>query len=291
MKQYKDLLRHVMDEGQIKQCRQGVPTLSTFNYNYEHDLRDGFPILTGKKIFWKSVVIENLWFLGRSRKIDFLHKHGVKFWDQWADEKGNLPQAYGEFWRDFPNYQIGGEFPDEIECDIGFDQFDAILGELASNPNSRRLVLTNWYPPSAWRSKLPPCHLLAIFNVQYEHNGNHRLCLHMTQRSCDVPVGVPFNIAGYGFILQLVSHLSGIEPGIFGHTLVDAHIYMNQMDGVEEYMKRSISPLPTLKISDRIKSMKDLDELIEDGTTKEIMGCFVLEGYNPQPYIPIEVLV
>lgn len=318
MKEYLDLLQHVLENGTLKKNRTGVDTISTFNYNYSIDLRCGFPLLTTKKLNWKNILFENLWFLSGDNRVDFLHRHGITFWDPWLepthkygvwndvehkyDYPGVLPEAYGMYWRQYPG----------DDCDFSsVDQFKAIIDGLKKDPNNRRLVLTNWYPPSAFKAKLPPCHLMAIFNVQWEDyeiinvttkqdrqekfitvNKNPVLNLHMTQRSCDVPVGVPYNIAGYAFILELVSHLTGITRGKFAHTLVDAHIYTNQLDGVHEQLHRTPDfNLPTLIISSDIKTLEDVESLIKEGTTEQIMDSFKIIGYDPQPFIKFPVAV
>lgn len=292
MLEYKRLCRHVLQNGTWKQNRTGVDTLSCFNYNYSIDISQrGFPLLTTKRVNWKNIVIENLWFLrreGGNSSPDFLHKHGIHFWDSWIEEDGNLPEAYGQYWRWYPDYwHRAGD-------SMFFDQFKAIIDALQKDPFSRRLVLTNWFPPSAWTAKLPPCHLMAIFNVQWKWDDTtrmHRLNLHLTQRSCDIPVGVPFNIAGYAFLLSLVAHLTRLAPAQFAHTLVDAHIYKDQVDPLIGQLDRDVRELPTLHISDRITTLQDLDELIKDGTTNEIMDTFQLLNYDPHPSIRFPVQV
>ncbi len=327
MREYLDLLQHIIQVGTLKRNRTGVDTISTFNYNYCIDLRHGFPLLTTKKINWKNILFENLWFLSGDSSADFLHKHGITFWDAWLEDilttvwnddthsyesvpsgRKNLPQAYGQNWRDYP---IDPEW--EYHC----DQFRNIIDGLKKDPNNRRLVLTNWYPPLAWSAKLPPCHLMAIFNVQWEYKysdldireDEHRgkticfspaykemssdpvLNLHMTQRSCDTMVGVPYNLAGYGFLLHLVSRLTGIQFGRFAHTLVDAHIYKPHEDAVKQQLSRDPRPLPKLIISDRIQTLEDVDNIIRDGSTEDIMSAFRIEGYNPHPFIKVDIAV
>ena len=194
MRQYVDLVNHIKHNSCIKENRTGIDTLADFGYHYTVDTGCAFPILTTKKISWKNIVIENLWFLGKSRSSEFLHKHGVKFWDPWMDSEGNLPEAYGEYWRNYPLDTSIVNYP------YPFDQFKHIIETLNKDPNNRRLVLTNWYPPVAWQVKLPPCHLMAIFNVICGE-----LNLHLTQRSCDVALGVPYNLSGYAFLLHLIA--------------------------------------------------------------------------------------
>jgi len=295
MKEYKDLLRFILDNGTLKENRTGVSTISTFAYPFRHNMIKGFPLLTTKKIKWENILFENLWFLGSNSSWDFLHKHNIHFWDAWDEGNGQLPEAYGEYWRKYPDFWQA--FRDTVDYDktdwknCCFDQFKAIIEGLKKNRDNRRLVLTNWYPPMAYEAKLPPCHLLSIFNTQYDKDGNPRLCLHMTQRSCDVPVGVPFNIAGYGLVLSLVSHLVGIPVGELSITFVDAHIYVNQIDGVNEQLNREPKQLPNLIIDPNIKSLYDIDNLIKNGSTDEIMKCFKIEHYDPHPFIKLPVAV
>ncbi len=318
MREYLDLLQHILDNGTLKKNRTGVDTISTFNYNYCIDLRNGFPLLTTKKINWKNILFENLWFLSGNSSPDFLHKHGITFWDAWIEknktldylkdgtglkEIETLPVAYGEYWRHYPTPLLG----------IGqgnFDQFKAIINGLKKDPNNRRLVLTNWHPPSAWSAKLPPCHLMAIFNVQWEDwdfinvtmkedtkerliavKGTPILNLHMTQRSMDAAIGCPYNIAGYSFILSLVSHLTGIRVGYFAHSIIDAHIYHTHLEGVDTQLGRKPKKLPELIISPDLKTIKDLDALIRDGTTEQIMDTFKIENYNPASFIKFPIAV
>ena len=290
MKQYLDLVNEVLKRGTRKENRTGVDTISAFNINYSIDLNEGFPLLTTKEISWKNIVIENLWFLSGDLHIGLLKKHGCKFWDHWADDEGYVPSAYGNFWRKFP---IHGS--DEYN-----DQVKYVLNTLKTNPNSRRMVISAWAPGNAQKSGLPPCHLLFIFNVQYDKNGEPRLCVHLTQRSCDVALGVPYNIAGYSFLLHLFAHLSNMKVGTFGHTLVDAHIYTKKADGsMEEYdhipglieqTKRKIKSLPELVINPDIKSLEDVMDLL-DKDTETIMSKFELKNYNPESFIHFKVAV
>ncbi|MEC7697829.1 MAG: thymidylate synthase [Candidatus Thermoplasmatota archaeon] len=290
MKQYLDLVNEVLKRGTRKENRTGVDTISAFNINYSIDLNEGFPLLTTKEISWKNIVIENLWFLSGDLHIGLLKKHGCKFWDHWADDEGYVPSAYGNFWRKFP---IHGS--DEYN-----DQVKYVLNTLKTNPNSRRMVISAWAPGNAQKSGLPPCHLLFIFNVQYDKDGEPRLCVHLTQRSCDVALGVPYNIAGYSFLLHLFAHLSNMKVGTFGHTLVDAHIYTKKADGsMDEYdhipglieqTKRKIKSLPELVINPDIRSLEDVMDLL-DKDTETIMSKFELKNYNPEPFIRFKVAV
>jgi thymidylate synthase len=292
MKQYLDLVREVLEKGTRKPNRTGVDTLSTFNHNYEIDLREGFPLLTTKEISWKNIVVENLWFLSGERHIGLLKKHGCKFWDPWADEDGFVPSAYGNFWRHFP---VPGD--DGVEEN---DQIAWVLGEMKKNPMSRRMVVLAWAPGNAQTSKLPPCHSIFMFNVQLDAKGNPTLNLHLTQRSADVALGVPYNIAGYAFLLELFVRMSGIPAGIFAHTLVDAHVYTSKADGsMAEYdhvpglraqLERAPRKLPRLTIDPKIRDLSDIKPLLE-ADTATVMKHFVLGGYDPHPPISFKVAV
>ncbi len=293
MKQYLDLVREVLQTGQRKPNRTGVDTLSTFNHNYEIDLRKGFPLLTTKEISWKNIVVENLWFLSGEPHIGLLKKHGCKFWDPWADADGKVPSAYGNFWRRFP---VPGQ-----DGKVTFnDQIQFAIDELSRNPNSRRLVVVAWAPGNAQTSKLPPCHAMFVLNVQTAEDGDPLLNLHLTQRSADVALGVPYNIAGYALILELFSRFSGIRPGIFAHTLIDAHVYTKKSDGsmgeydhvpgLELQLTREVRNLPKLTIDPSIKVLDDLLPLLQ-ADTDTVMKHFVLRGYEPHPSISFKVAV
>lgn len=292
MKQYLDTVAEVLEKGTRKENRTGVDTLSTFNINYEIDLRAGFPLLTTKEISWKNIVIENLWFLSGDTHIGLLRKHGCRFWDPWADAQGRVPSAYGNFWRHFPVYEGGKtEFRDQVAW---------VIGELRRNPMSRRLVVSAWAPGNAHNSALPPCHCLWMVNVQLDRHGNPLLCLHLTQRSCDVALGVPYNIAGYALILELLARFSGIPAGLFAHTLVDAHIYTAKADGsmaeydhvpgLRDQLDRQPRALPALDIDASITALEDIKPLLE-ADTETIMGKFRLSGYDPHPAINFKVAV
>jgi thymidylate synthase len=293
VKPYIDLVRAVLSQGTRKPNRTGVDTISTFNENYEIDLRRGFPLLTTKEISWKNIVVENLWFLSGATHIGLLKKHGCKFWDPWADETGQVPSAYGNFWRHFPIHDAEGRAALN-------DQLRWVAEELKRNPMSRRLVVTAWAPGNAQTSKLPPCHLLFMFNVQTTQSGDPLLCLHLTQRSADVALGVPYNIAGYALLLEIFARFSGIPAGLFAHTLVDAHVYTAKEDGsMAEYdhvpglkrqLEREPRPLPRLTIDPAIRSLDDLGPLLE-ADTETVMRHFVLTGYDPHPPIAFKVAV
>jgi thymidylate synthase len=292
MKVYLDTVREVLENGTRKENRTGVDTLSTFNINYEIDLAQGFPLLTTKAISWKNIVVENLWFLSGVPDIGLLRRHGCKFWDPWADESGRVPSAYGNFWRHFPVHENGeAAFNDQIAW---------VLEELKRNPMSRRLLVSAWAPGNSQRSKLPPCHALFALNVQNGRDGLPRLNLHLTQRSCDVALGVPYNIAGYALLLELFSHWSGIRVGIFAHTLIDAHVYTAKADGsMAEYdhvpglrlqLAREPRPLPRLTISSDLRSLRDIEPLLSENT-ETVLSQFRLEGYDPHPAIAFKVAV
>lgn len=292
MKQYLDTVQHVLDTGVRKENRTGIDTLSTFNYNYEVDMQAGFPLLTTKEISWKNIVVENLWFLSGDTHIGLLKKHGCRFWDPWADDDGEVPSAYGNFWRHFPVHEQGrADYVDQIAW---------VLAELMRNPMSRRLLVSAWAPGNAHNSALPPCHALWAMNVQNTVDGDRRLCLHLTQRSCDVALGVPYNIAGYAFLLSLFSHFSGIPVGTFAHTLIDAHIYTAKADGSQaEYdhvpglrkqLTRTPGPLPTFTIDKSIKSLDDINHVL-NANTDELLELFRLDNYQPCPALNFKVAV
>jgi thymidylate synthase len=310
MQKYKHLVKYVLDKGTLKSNRTGIDTVSLFNFNYKIDLTNGFPLLTTKKMRWNNIVVENLWFLSGSNSPEFLHKHRVHFWDAWIQEQQvikycecanckhksfhakpekMLPEAYGRFWRQYPRNVSDFEISDRI-IEPHFDQFATLIKDIKKNPFSRRHVLTNWYPPSAMFDPLPPCHLMAIFNVQ-QVGADKILNLHLTQRSCDIAIGLPYNIAGYAFLLHLVGHLTGLKVGEFAHSIVDAHIYENHEGGLNVQLGREPRELPEIWICPELKTIDDLDELIQDGTTEDISNCFQMRNYNPHPFIKFEVAV
>jgi thymidylate synthase len=328
MQAYLDLVKHVLDIGTRKENRTGVDTISTFGYYYEHDLRNGFPLLTTKTVSWKNIVVEMLWFLSGQTDISILKRHGCKFWDAWADpETGKVPSAYGNFWRQFPTHEsrmvpeFTGTAPSKEFRDAAFnDQIAWVLAELRRNPMSRRMIVSAWAPGNAQTSKLPPCHMVFALNVQNEEREElihfdpvfihdvgtrvtrKRLCLHLTQRSCDTALGVPYNIASYALLLSIFSHLSGIEPGIFGHTLIDAHVYTSKPDGsmaefdhvpgLKEQLTRTPRQLPRLVIDPSIKELRDIEVLMSPSvTTEEILSKFRLDGYDAHPAINFKVAV
>jgi len=312
MKVYKDMIEEVLVSGTRKENRTGIDTLSTFNWNYElsWDWRylvtsaeqmpiypgnvPTVPLLTTKEISWKNIVVELLWFLSGSTSVEFLKRHGCKFWDPWVDEDGNVPSAYGSFWRSFPG---------EGDCDAGVtDQLSWIIKTLRNDPMSRRCVMSAWDPSSAQYSKLPPCHFAVVFNVQLNRQGEKRLCLHLTQRSCDLALGVPYNMASYGLLLLIMSRLVGIEPGIFAHTLCDLHVYTQKpngdkaewdhVPGLKEQLTRLTRDVPRVVIDPSIRELNDIEALMKpEVTTEQILQAFKLEGYDPHPAIVFKVAV
>jgi len=289
LQQYLDTVKETLTTGTRKPNRTGVDTLSTFNINYEVDLRVGFPLLTTKEISWKNIVIENLWFLSGQTDISILRKHNCKFWDPWADADGKVPSAYGNFWRHFPlpNNQTN-------------DQIAYVVNTLKTNPMSRRMIVSAWAPGNAQTSELPPCHAFWVVNVQNDQGGEPYICLHLTQRSCDIALGIPYNIAGYSLLLELLSRFSGIKAGIFGHTLIDAHIYTAKPDGsMQEYdhipglktqLERQPRALPKLEIHPSIQALEDIEPLLSLDTD-QIMDKFILHNYDPHPAINFKVAV
>jgi thymidylate synthase len=296
VKPYLDLVRHVLETGTRRPNRTGVDTISTFNHNYEIDLREGFPLLTTKEVSWKNIVVENLWFLSGDTTIALLQKHKCKFWDPWADANGKVPSAYGNFWRHYPIHEGPADAPH-----AGFsDQVRYVIDEARKNPMSRRLVVLAWAPGNAQTSALPPCHAMFVLNVQLDEHGDPYLNLHLTQRSADVALGVPYNIAGYALMLELFARFLKIPARYFGHTMIDAHVYTAKPDGsMAEYdhvpglraqLERAPRALPRLTIDPAIQSLDDLKPLLE-ADTETVMKHFVLTGYQPHPAISFKVAV
>jgi len=287
MKEYLDLVRYVMEKGVRKPNRTGVDTLSCFAYFYRIDLSEGYPLLTTKKMYFDSMLHELLWYLGGEEHIRNLRTH-TKIWDAWADEEGRLETAYGRFWRRFPVPEKGlpgerwAERWTRVDPQTGGKVFDQIayivdsLKDIRNNPEARalrRLIVSAWHPANAAESRLPPCHYTFAFNV----TGNLLNC-HLTQRSADIALGVPFNIACYSLLTILLARETGFTPGEFAHTLVDAHIYEDHLEGLKEQLQRKPLPRPQLDIAD-----KPLDELgFEDVR---------LVGYEPHPLIRFPVAV
>lgn len=269
MKQYLDLVRHILDNGERRDDRTGVGTISIFGAQAKYDLREGFPLITTKKVLFSAVVRELLWFLRGSTNInDDLTQH-TPIWDAWADEEGNLGPIYGYQWRSWPKYvEENGQIRKEY-----IDQIRQVIDLIKTNPDSRRLLVSAWNVADIDKMALPPCHLLFQFYVI-----NGRLDCQLYQRSADMALGVPFNIASYALLMMMVARECKLEPGIFTHTLGDAHIYLNHVDGIREQLKRTPGPLPEVEIAD--KSIFDL-------TFEDIQ----LKNYQPQAFIKFPVAV
>ena len=294
---YLDLVARVLENGKQKQNRTGVDTISSFAEFYSVDLAEGYPLLTTKKVYFGSMLREVLWYLSGADHIRELREH-TKIWDAWADAEGNLQTAYGRFWRRFPLPPEGTKLGAEVWVDsdhphvtreddgsLTFDQLASVVDTLRTNPMSRRMVVSAWHPANAAVSLLPPCHYTFCFNVSpADDEGADFLNCHLSQRSADLALGVPFNLACYALLTQALAQLAGLRPGRFAHTLIDAHIYENHVDGLREQLARDPLPAPTLHIARRPDgNPKELDELAFDD--------FKLEGYQHLGAIRFEVAV
>lgn len=264
MKQYLELLQHILDHGVDKGDRTGTGTRSVFGYQMRFDLSQGFPLLTTKKLHLKSIIYELLWFLRGDTNVHYLQEHGVRIWNEWADPDGDLGHIYGYQWRSWPDYQGGF-----------IDQIAEAVNTIKSDPDSRRIIVSAWNVADLPAMNLPPCHLLFQFYV-----ADGRLSLQLYQRSADSFLGVPFNIASYALLLMMMAQVTGLEAGDFVHTLGDAHIYRNHFDQVREQLSRSPRPLPRMRLNPDVKSIFDFR--YED---------FALEDYNPHPHIAGKVSV
>ncbi len=264
MKQYHDLLKHVLTHGNKKEDRTGTGTISVFGYQMRFDLNEGFPLLTTKKVHLKSIIHELLWFLQGSTNIAYLKENGVRIWDEWADENGNLGPVYGYQWRNWPK-------PDGSHI----DQITQAVNAIKKNPDSRRLIVSAWNVADVDQMKLPPCHAFFQFYV-----ADGKLSCQLYQRSADVFLGVPFNIASYALLTMMVAQVCGLKLGDFVHTLGDAHIYTNHMDQVNEQLSRDIRTLPQMKINPNVSDIFSFK--FED---------FTLENYDPHPAIKGAVAV
>jgi thymidylate synthase len=270
MREYLDLAERVLAHGTLKKNRTGVDTLSCFAEHYRVDLSRGFPLLTTKKVAFKAMLHEVLWYLSGEDHIRNLRQH-TRIWDSWADEKGNLDTAYGRYWRRFPSAQMNPSTGCYEVIEI--DQIGKVVELLKTDPTSRRMVVTAWEPGNAFGSKLPPCHYSFVFNVQ-----GQSLNCHLTQRSGDIAIGIPFNLAAYSLLTQVLAQEAGLKAGFFSHTIVDAHVYVNHIDGLKEQLTRTPKQLPRVDIASR-----PLEQLtFED---------FSLIGYDPYPAIKFEVAV
>jgi thymidylate synthase len=257
-------MQRILDEGVEQQDRTGTGTLSTFGAQMRFDLRDGFPLLTTKKLHLKSIVYELLWFLRGDTNIRYLKDHGVSIWDEWADEQGELGPVYGKQWRSWPA-QDGGTI----------DQIANVVNMIRRSPDSRRLIVSAWNPAEVDRMALPPCHCLFQFYV-----GKGKLSCQLYQRSADVFLGVPFNIASYALLTMMMAQVTGYKPGDFVHTLGDAHLYLNHIEQARLQLSRAPRALPQMKINPAVKDIFGFR--YED---------FVLEGYDPHPHIKAKVAV
>ena len=270
MREYLDLVERVLTNGVYKKNRTGVDTISCFAEHYTVDLKQGFPLLTTKRVNFKAMLHEVLWYLSGEDHIRNLRKH-TKIWDAWADEEGNLDTAYGRYWRRFPSAQLNPQTGTYEVVEI--DQIGKVRELLKTDPTSRRMVVTAWEPGNAFSSKLPPCHYTFAFNVY-----GRTLNCHLTQRSGDIALGIPLNLAAYALLTYILAQEADLEAGFFSHTIVDAHIYVNHIDGLKEQLKRIPRPLPRMEIA-----RKSLEELGFDD--------FTLVGYEPYEPIRFEVAV
>ena len=264
MKPYLDLMRHVLEHGIEKEDRTGTGTRSIFGHQMRFDLGAGFPLVTTKKLHLRSIIHELLWFLAGDSNVAYLQENGVRIWDQWADENGELGPVYGVQWRSWPT-QDGGTI----------DQIGEVLKQIATNPESRRMVVSAWNVADVPKMALPPCHTMFQFYV-----AGGRLSCQLYQRSADLFLGVPFNIASYALLTLMVAHVSGLAPGDFVHTFGDAHLYRDHFDPAREQLSRDPRELPSMRLN---LEVKDLFEFRYDD--------FQLEGYEPHPHIRARVSV
>jgi thymidylate synthase len=264
MKQYLDLMRHVYENGSVKQDRTGTGTKSVFGYQARYDLSEGFPLVTTKKCHLRSIIHELLWFLQGDTNIKYLKDNGVRIWDEWADENGNLGPVYGSQWRSWPT-------PDGKHI----DQISMIIEQIKNNPDSRRIIVSAWNVADIDNMALPPCHAFFQFYV-----ADGKLSCQLYQRSADIFLGVPFNIASYALLTMMVAQVTGLQAGDFIHTLGDAHLYSNHMEQAKLQLSRKPYPLPHMKINPDVKSIFDFK--FED---------FELLGYEAHPHIKGAVAV
>lgn len=264
MKQYHELIKTVLAKGVEKNDRTGTGTISIFGHQSRYNLAEGFPLLTTKKLHLKSIIYELLWFLAGDTNVKYLQENGVRIWNEWADKDGDLGHIYGYQWRSWPDYN-GGHI----------DQISEIIDTIKNNPDSRRIIVSAWNVADIPNMKLPPCHAFFQFYV-----ANGKLSLQLYQRSADIFLGVPFNIASYALLLKMVAQVTGLEAGDFVHTLGDAHIYTNHLEQVKTQLSRDFRPLPQMIINPEVKNIFDFK--YED---------FRLENYDPHPHIKGEVAV
>lgn len=264
MKQYLDLLRRILDEGTPKGDRTGTGTLSVFGHQMRFNLEEGFPLLTTKKLHLKSIIYELLWFLKGDTNVRYLQEHGVRIWNEWADENGDLGPVYGHQWRSWPDYKGGT-----------IDQIQNVLDQIMHTPDSRRMMVSAWNPAEVDDMALPPCHCLFQFYV-----ADGRLSLQLYQRSADTFLGVPFNIASYALLTMMMAQVTGLRPGDFIHTTGDTHLYQNHLSQARLQLTRTPRPLPTMRLNPEVKSLFDFR--FED---------FTLENYDPYDHIKATVSV
>jgi thymidylate synthase len=264
MRQYHDLLRRILEEGARKADRTGTGTLSVFGHQMRFDLSEGFPLITTKKLHVKSIIHELLWFLAGDTNTRYLTENGVRIWDEWADENGDLGPVYGKQWRSWaaPDGRV-------------IDQISDVVAAIRKNPDSRRLIVSAWNPADIDRMALAPCHCLFQFYV-----ADGKLSCQLYQRSGDSFLGVPFNIASYALLTLMVARVTGLKPGDFVHTLGDAHLYLNHIERAREQLKREPRRLPTLRLNPEVHRIFDF-----------VYGDFELVGYDPHPHIKAEVAV
>ena len=264
MQQYHDLLRLVLDKGVKKSDRTGTGTLSVFGHQMRFDLSAGFPLLTTKKVHLKSIIHELLWFLRGDTNIKYLKDHGVSIWDEWADEDGDLGPVYGSQWRSWPTLE-GRKI----------DQIAGVVQSLIRNPNSRRHIVTAWNPAEVHEMALPPCHCLFQFYV-----ADDKLSCQLYQRSADIFLGVPFNIASYALLTMMIAQVTGLKLGDFVHTLGDAHLYLNHLDQAKLQLTRELRPLPTMSVNPKVADIFGFE-----------YADFTLTNYNPHPSISAPIAV
>jgi len=264
MKNYLNLLEKILNEGVKKEDRTGTGTLSVFGHQMRFDLSEGFPLLTTKKLHMKSIIYELLWFLKGDTNVRYLQEHGVRIWNEWADENGDLGPVYGHQWRSWPDYDGGV-----------IDQIEYVLNQIRTNPNSRRMIVSAWNVAEVNKMALPPCHTLFQFYVAYG-----KLSLQLYQRSADTFLGVPFNIASYALLTMMIAQVTGLEPGEFVYTTGDTHLYLNHLEQARLQLTREPRPLPKMVLNPDVKSLYDFK--FED---------FELIGYNPWPHIKADVSV
>lgn len=264
MQPYLNLLQRILDEGIEKTDRTGTGTKSIFGHQMRFNMEDGFPLLTTKKLHLKSIIYELLWFLKGDTNINYLKEHGVRIWDEWADEDGNLGPVYGHQWRSWPDYNGGT-----------IDQIQNVINLIKHHPDSRRMMVTAWNPAEIEQMALPPCHCLFQFYV-----ANGRLSLQLYQRSADTFLGVPFNIASYALLLQMMAQVTGLKVGEFIHTTGDTHLYLNHLEQAKLQLTRTPRTLPQMKLNPDVKSLFDFQ-----------YKDFELQNYNPWPHIKADVAV